>query len=337
MKEVETMATLKAVGVPLDAQGLAQALGVLSGGAAELWSVIAVETSGCGFLADGRTKILFERHVFSKQTGGRFDAKHPDLSNPVAGGYLGDAAEYTRLRRALALDREAALLATSWGLGQIMGYNAKYAGYASVGAMVEAFGASESAQVVGMAAFIKSQGLATALQSHDWTRFARGYNGPAYKKNNYDTRLGAHFEFVRHGGLPDVSVRAAQIYLTYLGHDVRGVDGLVGRFTRSALNQFQQAKGLPLTDKVDATTLTALKRAAEARVTPASVAAAGAPAVVVPGVTFRVTAGAPSRSGPARKAAKKSKKVAGKKRPARAGAKARRKGGAAKRTSPGRG
>jgi N-acetylmuramidase/Putative peptidoglycan binding domain len=263
---------LKAVGAPLDAQGLKQALAVLSGGAAELWAVIAVETSGCGFLPDGRTKILFERHVFSKHTGGRFDTRHPDISNPSPGGYLGDAGEYTRLRRALALDHQPPLLATSWGLGQVMGYNAKYAGYPTVGAMVEAFGASESAQVVGMANFIKTQGLAAALQAHDWARFARGYNGPAYRKNSYDTRLAAHLEFLKHGGLPDVTVRAAQVHLTYLGHDVRGIDGVMGRFTRSALNQFQQSQGLPVTDKVDAATFEALKRAAAKRVTPASVA-----------------------------------------------------------------
>jgi hypothetical protein len=302
------MATLKAVGAPLDAQGLKQALGVLSGGAAELWAVIAVETSGCGFLPDGRTKILFERHVFSKRTGGRYDARYPDLSNPIAGGYLGDAGEYTRLKRAIGLDREAALLSTSWGLGQVMGYNAKYAGHPSVGAMVEAFGASESAQVVGMAEFIKSQGLAPALQAHDWARFARGYNGPAYRKNSYDTRLAAHFQFLGHGGLPDVNVRAAQVYLTYLGFDVRGVDGVVGRFTRSALNAFQQANGLRLTDKVDAMTLDALKRAAAKKVTPTTVAAAGEPGIVVPGVTFGIVVRAPSRTRPMGSAARAAKK-----------------------------
>jgi hypothetical protein len=313
------MATLKAVGAPLDAQGLQQALGVLAGGAAELWAVIAVETSGCGFLPDGRTKILFERHVFSRQTAGRFDARHPDISSPNPGGYAGDAGEYARLKRAVALDREAALLATSWGLGQVMGYNAKLAGYPSVGAMVEAFGASESAQVVGMATFIKSQGLAAALEAHDWAKFARGYNGPAYRKNSYDTRLAAHYQFLEHGGLPDVTVRAAQVYLTYLGFDVRGIDGVVGRFTRSALNQFQQAQRLPVSDRVDTATFEALKRAAAKIVTPARAAAAGATVVAVPGVTFGVVVGARvprkrATRAPARRP--KTKKAKAKARPA---------------------
>ena len=65
------MATLKAVGAPLDAQGLKQALAALSGGAAELWAVIAVETSGCGFLPDGRTKILLRsRRSSSRRRSG---------------------------------------------------------------------------------------------------------------------------------------------------------------------------------------------------------------------------------------------------------------------------
>jgi hypothetical protein len=41
--------------------------------APEIWSVLAVETSGCGFLADRRPQILFERHYFHDLTGGRFD------------------------------------------------------------------------------------------------------------------------------------------------------------------------------------------------------------------------------------------------------------------------
>jgi hypothetical protein len=41
---------------------------------AVLWSVVVVETSGCGFLPDRRPAILFERHIFSSRTGRRFDA-----------------------------------------------------------------------------------------------------------------------------------------------------------------------------------------------------------------------------------------------------------------------
>jgi hypothetical protein len=46
-------------------------------GLAEIWAVFSVETSGCGFLTDRRPKILFERHIFSHLTNGRYDAQNP--------------------------------------------------------------------------------------------------------------------------------------------------------------------------------------------------------------------------------------------------------------------
>jgi hypothetical protein len=83
---------------PIDSGGMQDALDLLGADAADLWAVIGVETSGCGFQPDRRMKILFERHVFSKTTNHRFDADFPDLSNVVPGGYgPGGAAQYDRL------------------------------------------------------------------------------------------------------------------------------------------------------------------------------------------------------------------------------------------------
>ena len=80
----------------------AEALGVE---VAAVKAVIDVESRG-GFLADGRPKILFERHLFSRFTGKKFDKPpNDDIANPSAGGYKGGAAEYGRLARAIALDR----------------------------------------------------------------------------------------------------------------------------------------------------------------------------------------------------------------------------------------
>jgi hypothetical protein len=38
-------------------------------------------------------------------------------------------------------------------------------------------------------AFIENANLMPALRRGDWVRFARGYNGPSFKKNAYDTKL----------------------------------------------------------------------------------------------------------------------------------------------------
>src|SRR5271169_4112779 len=89
--------------------------------APEIWTVLAVETSGCGFLPDRRPKILFERHIFSRETNGQLDASNPDISDRTPGGYGADGAhQYDRLEQALILDRKAALRSTSWGIGQVM-------------------------------------------------------------------------------------------------------------------------------------------------------------------------------------------------------------------------
>jgi peptidoglycan hydrolase-like protein with peptidoglycan-binding domain len=100
------------------------------------------------------------------------------------------------------------------------------------------------------------------LRSHDWVRFARGYNGPNYEINNYDVRLAATYKMMNAGGAPDLMVRSAQAYLTFIGRDPHGIDGVMGRMTRAAMNDFQTDNGLPLTEAIDAPTLAALREAA---------------------------------------------------------------------------
>src|SRR4029077_1061427 len=132
----------------------------------------SVETAGCGFLADRRPRLLFERHVFHRRTNGAFDATHPAISNALPGGYLGGPLEFDRLAEAAALDRRAALESASWGIGQVMGSNAAQAGFPDVEAMVAASIDGEDAQLAATAAFIRAEGLHTPLAAHDWTAFA---------------------------------------------------------------------------------------------------------------------------------------------------------------------
>lgn len=71
---------------PLSQSGVNETLISTGLGIAELWAVLSVETSGCGYLPDRRPKILFERHVFSRLTEHRYDAGDADISQPTAGG-----------------------------------------------------------------------------------------------------------------------------------------------------------------------------------------------------------------------------------------------------------
>jgi hypothetical protein len=174
---------------PLSRTGFRQVVNDLGVGVPELLAVLSVESKSCGFLPDRRPIILFERHIFHKQTGGRFSAANPDISNPEAGGYAGLGREYPRLEKAVKLDREAALKSASWGAGQVMGFNHKAAGFPDVESMVAAMQESEDAQIGAMGGFLKTNNLTGFLVSHDWAKFARAYNGPGFAKNKYDVRL----------------------------------------------------------------------------------------------------------------------------------------------------
>jgi N-acetylmuramidase-like protein/putative peptidoglycan binding protein len=241
----------------LSADGLTQATGKLGVQAAELWTVLAVETSGCGFLTDRRPQILFERHVFHRLTKGRFD--DGDISDSKPGGYGARGAhQYDRLALALKKDRAAALQSASWGVGQIMGENHAFAGFPDVESMVAAMSESEDRQLLAMSSFLIGTRLHLPLQSHDWKAFARGYNGPNYAVNQYDVRLSGEFQKYSTTGLPEIKVRAAQLYLAYLGFDPGRIDGIAGRLTLSALADFRAHKGLPSTNGFDDTALAEL-------------------------------------------------------------------------------
>jgi hypothetical protein len=242
----------------LSETGLTQCQSLLGVGAEEIWTLVSVETEGCGYLRDRRPLILYERHIFHKETGGKFSAASPDISSPQTGGYIGGAAEYPRLQKAIALNREAAIRSTSWGMGQVMGFNAGLAGYASAEAMVAAMLDSEDAQLLAVANFLKSRKLDAKLAQHDWTGFARGYNGSQYAKNHYDTRLAAAFAGFSNGGLPNIRTRQAQMLLTFAGFNPGPVDGVIGKLTRSAVSQFRASKGLPVSDVINAALITAL-------------------------------------------------------------------------------
>lgn len=250
-------------GLPMDEEGFSPVTEQMGIGAPEIWAVLTVETRGCGFLPDRRPVILFERHIFSKETGGRFDASNPDISNPTWGGYgHGGAFQYDRLSRAIALDRKAGLQSASWGIGQIMGFNAEIAGYADVEEMVKSMTFSENEQLKALVGEIVNNKLDAALRCHDWASFARGYNGSAYAENKYDTRLASAYQKHLHGPFPDLTVRSAQIYLVYLGYNPGPVDGVPGRFTYSALNEFQQANNLQVKNEIDGEILAALEEKA---------------------------------------------------------------------------
>lgn len=237
-----------AAGAPLGEEAFLQACATLGVDAACLLAVMRIEARGCGFQADRRPVILFERHVFHRRTRGAFDTRAPDVSSSRPGGYgPGGAHQHARLAQAATLDEIAALESASWGLGQVMGFNARLVGFPDARAFVAAMRTSEDAQLAAMVSYIEATGLAGALVRRDWRAFARGYNGPDFARNAYDTRLAEAHRLYETGGLPrpDLELRALQMLLLYAGHPPGPIDGLDGLRTRRALAAFRVAQGLP--------------------------------------------------------------------------------------------
>jgi hypothetical protein len=154
-------------------------------------AVAEVEARGAGFLADGRPKILFEAHHFSRATGHIYDLLYPLISSPKWKKelYLGGVREYERLHQAVALDARAAIRSTSWGAFQIMGFNHAAAGFGTPEEFVRAMFASEGEHLKAFVAFVQSMKLGKLIQQKNWEAFAKAYNGPRYKDNAYDTKL----------------------------------------------------------------------------------------------------------------------------------------------------
>jgi hypothetical protein len=241
----------------LSSDGLARVSSNLGVHAPEIWTVLAVETSGCGFLPDRRPQILYERHIFHRLTGGRFD--DGDISDEDPGGYgPRGAQQYDRLAKAIAKDRNSALQSASWGIGQVMGENYGLAGFPSVETMVTAMTQSEDAQLAAVGTFLVGAHLDLSLQAHDWTSFARRYNGPNYVINRYDVRLNGEFQKYVAGGLPDLNVRTAQLYLTYLGFHPGPVDGIAGRETLAAFSDFAEQQAVTDNGVIDSDAVASL-------------------------------------------------------------------------------
>jgi hypothetical protein len=156
-------------------------------------AIASVESSGAGF--DTKTNfpiILFEGHKFSKFTNGRFDKTNPTISYPVwtKQFYAKDqTGEQARLQTAIALDRNAALQSTSFGMFQIMGFNYGYCGCKDVQDFVNKMCVSEQSQLDLFLKFISARGMIPYLKAKAWDKFASSYNGPSYKQNNYDIKL----------------------------------------------------------------------------------------------------------------------------------------------------
>ena len=165
-------------------------------------AVVKVESPRGGFNPDGTLTTLFEAHHFHRFTKGRWAVANPTLSSRVwdrrlyARTWQGERQRYAQ---AAALDPISAILSTSYGMFQIMGFNHGPCGFTSGADMVNAFATGESSQLDAFVEFIKVRGLADELRDLRWLDFALAYNGPSARANNYHHKMAAAYDELTKG------------------------------------------------------------------------------------------------------------------------------------------
>lgn len=162
-------------------------------------AVAKTESNGSGWFNSGHPKILFERHLFWKQT------KNPKIirsySNPTAGGYSldynknGIADSWEKLSYAVCDDPMAALMSISIGKFQVLGKYFYECGYKHPIDMLYDASRSEYSQYMLLVNYIlkvanlKSAFLKISKNPDDCIAFATGYNGKGFRKFNYHKKI----------------------------------------------------------------------------------------------------------------------------------------------------
>lgn len=243
-----------------------------------LLAVAQVESGGRSHvMLRGRAEpvIRFEGHYFDRRLAGtkRAEARAAGLASPEVGEIAnprGQAERWALFERAARIDRKAACESVSWGLGQVMGAHWSWLGFADVEALVAEARSGIAGQVRLMLRYIEKAGLMDALVARDWARFARGYNGPGYRRNQYDRKLARAYRAHAAGGLlcaaetlrigaRGAAVRSLQLMLCAHGQRV-AVDGVFGPQTGRAVQRFQTEAGLVSDGIVGPVTREALAR-----------------------------------------------------------------------------
>lgn len=162
---------------------------------AALHAFADIESNGQGFSPDGRAIILYEPHIFSRETGGLWDGYQVagvSCSYPKwvpMGGKLPPGCEFHPYRLdqlarwgllafAAELDFEAALKACSWGAFQILGRNHATLGYPSAWHFVVALHEGEHTSLDMAIAFLMANDVLDDFRAGDWRRVITAWNGP---------------------------------------------------------------------------------------------------------------------------------------------------------------
>lgn len=177
---------------------------------AAIKAVAMTESHGAGFCDNGLPKILYERQIFFRsllpreKRNKKFSSlkneknpfpKYPNLCLPIQGGYSngksdgsgwlptdeGVMHQYERLIRACSLNRDAAIMACSWGAFQVLAFFYEEMGYASPVELANLQMKWIDEQFDLFVAYINMNGaVKQALRNKNWGDFSYYYNGSGH-------------------------------------------------------------------------------------------------------------------------------------------------------------
>ena len=144
---------------------------------ADIMAFMSVESGGLGFDTDTHKIIIqFEPSWFKKL------APFAPSGLWSLNGVERQLKEWEAFNDAFSKNPDKAMQSTSIGIGQVMGFNFKRLGYASVGAMWDDAKKGIDRQIWQMCKYIATDiKLISALKAHDWDGVASIYNGSGYK------------------------------------------------------------------------------------------------------------------------------------------------------------
>lgn len=180
-------------------QAIAQDIGDTS--TKRINAVAKVESAGGGWFETGLPKILYERHKFWERMQDKMKRVVSWFANPKAGDYTIDANKngindsWEKLSYAACVDPLAAFQSISIGKFQVLGRWYRECGFEHPIEMLWAARNDEYAHYKMLRDYIlnvanlKSAFLKISSNPENCRDFARGYNGPAYAKYDYHTKI----------------------------------------------------------------------------------------------------------------------------------------------------
>lgn len=235
---------------PLAPHAMEDAARTLGCETAAIRAVWEVEAAGRFFLRDGSVIRRFEPHHMPGSSMGWRDSLA-----------IGPKRRERMFVAAYENQPDAALRAASFGAPQIMGFNARKAGFASADEMVRAMAAEAEAQLDAFVGLVLAWGLDSAIRAHDWRAFARRWNGSG-KVDDYARKIESAYR--RHSGgarspvVLRVGDRGAAVKKLQRSLGIE-VDGAFGPQTEDAVEAFQSSSGLAVDGVVGQRTWSALE------------------------------------------------------------------------------